>query len=130
MLHLFIGKSRGESYEIACLCLRNAWKLLKPDGFLILIEPSFSPSILMNVTFWAKKAFGICLCKKINLFGVNWVGIGKNIAPYYAEKQIQMMIEHLKGFRSLEKRIMERTKWGGLIEKKHLGMILHKVSTT
>ena len=41
-----------------------------------------------------------------------------------------MMIKHLKGVRSLEKRIMNSTKWGGLAEKMDLGMILRKVPVT
>jgi len=127
ILHLLTGRNRRESYQTACLSLRNAWRLLKPDSFLILIEPVFSPSCLMGAAFWSQKALNLFHFKCINLFGFDSPGFEQTTVSYYAEKQIRMMVEHLKGLRFLEKRIEGKTRLVGLIERMTLGMILHKV---
>ena len=91
VLHHLVGKTRKESKRYAMAAIYNALRLLKADGYLIIYEPVFYPSGLMDILFYVKKSLVKVTSKRVNLFGV-WNNIGAPVVSYYTNEQLLEMI--------------------------------------
>ena len=125
VLHHLIGKNRKESFYNMKQCLENAIKLLKPGGSLIIFEPTFSPSIVMDIIFWIKKFTGKISSKRIKILK-HWANIGQPVVSYYTPKQLIAYVEKIPGIQILEKKIVDSKRLGLIISNVRMGIIINK----
>jgi hypothetical protein len=76
---------------LAFQALTNSLKLLKPGGALIVIEPTFSPRLVMDAVFWVKKAVTLVTSDRLPL-GYYWNNIGAPVVSYYTPDEVGDMI--------------------------------------
>jgi SAM-dependent methyltransferase len=91
VLHHLIGRSRKHSRMLSVQALTNSLKLLKPGGVLIVLEPTFSPRLVMDAVFWVKKAVTLITSDRVPL-GDYWNNIGAPVVSYYSSDEVSDMI--------------------------------------
>lgn len=82
VLHHLIGSTRTASRAAAAAAVENAMTVLKPDGYLIVVEPIFSPQPLVTGVFYLKQALSQISSKRIEL-GDKWNNIGAPVVSYF-----------------------------------------------
>ncbi len=95
VLHHLIGTSRKQSREMAGTAISNSIKLLKPHGHLIVLEPVFYPSFVMDIVFHLKKFVTSLTSQRIPIGG-KWNNIGAPVVSYYTNEELKKMIEYTK----------------------------------
>jgi SAM-dependent methyltransferase len=106
VLHHLIGKTRKQSKYNAALALKNGYKLLKRNGFLIVIEPTFSPSLAMDALFYLKRFVSRFTANRINIFS-EWNNIGEPVVSYYTNEELQAMITQENMYKVYQKEIKD-----------------------
>lgn len=91
ILHHLVGGTRTGSRDLAKSAVRNAMKLLKKNGYLVVIENAYSPSFPMTVIFYIKR-FMSSLSNKRVAFLNGWNNIGAPVVSFYTNDQIRRMI--------------------------------------
>jgi SAM-dependent methyltransferase len=126
VIHHLIGKTRAESFRYASRCLENSLKLLKPDGCLIIYEPTHAPSSLMDIVFWTKKTISRFTNQRIELLK-GWVNFGLPVVSYYTPKQMHSFIEDFSDARMLDEVIVAEKRLAFIIKRVDLGIIVKKM---
>jgi SAM-dependent methyltransferase len=126
VIHHLIGNSRKQSFEFAAHCLNNSIKLLKPNGRLIIFEPTHSPSYMMDVIFWTKKLFGSLTNERIELFS-KWANFGQPVVSYYTPEQLLSFLAQVPKTKILDKVIVDKKRMGFVIQRVGLGLIVEKL---
>ena len=75
VLHHLIGRTRSASRARAELAISNALRLLRPGGFLVVVEPVWYPSLAMDGLFYVKKALTAVTSERVSILG-EWNNIG------------------------------------------------------
>jgi 2-polyprenyl-3-methyl-5-hydroxy-6-metoxy-1,4-benzoquinol methylase len=91
VLHHLVGATRRRSHELATLAVRNAFELVKPGGFLIVMEPTFTPAAPLTALFWAKTMLSKVFRRRLPIGGY-WNNIGAPVVSYYGSGQVQEML--------------------------------------
>jgi ubiquinone/menaquinone biosynthesis C-methylase UbiE len=91
ILHHLVGKTRTSSEELARSAVRNAMKLLKKGGHLIIIENAYSPSFPMDVIFYVKRFMTGFSNKRVSFLN-GWNNIGAPVISFYTDEKIRGMI--------------------------------------
>lgn len=125
VVHHLIGRTRSESLQKAMMCFDNAWSLLKSGGYLMIYEPAHEPQWLMSVVFWIKKIVGSFSTGRLEI-RKKWFNIGQPIVSYYTRQQIMALLEILTPQVSMEVIIIDQKKYGGIIQRSGLGLIVRK----
>jgi hypothetical protein len=68
---------------------------LRKDGLLIILEPVFSPSVIMAVLFYVKRFFSKIINKRIQILGA-WNNIGAPVVSYFTDKQMIQMLRTIE----------------------------------
>ena len=106
VLHHLIGRTRRHSRKLAMTAMRNSLSLLKPGGILLIVEPVFYPSILMDTVFYVKKILSRIIPGRIELrHGHN---IGAPVVSYFTNEQLIRMIGALEGASLIDSEIREK----------------------
>jgi SAM-dependent methyltransferase len=87
VLHHLIGRTRSESKRYVARALRNALTLLKPNGYLIVLEPIFYPSLAMDCVFYLKKVVSSLTSRRVPLFD-RWSNIGAPVVSYLTNEEL------------------------------------------
>ena len=106
VLHHLIGKTRKESRNYSLLAILNCLKLLKDNGCLIIAEPTFCPSIAMDIVFYIKKLSTKITSRRIPIFG-KWNNIGAPVVSYFSDEQLIEMINTIQHCQIIGKDIKE-----------------------
>ena len=125
VLHHLIGCNRRESYSNVQVALANSLKLLKPEGFLIIFEPTHSPAFLMSAVFYLKKFFSTFTEGRFEIFQ-RWVNLGQPIVSYYTLEQLESMTHQLRDAEVVERKVVDARRMGLVIRRTGLGLILKK----
>ena len=125
VLHHLIGKHRAQSFDYASICLAHALRLLKPGGSLIIFEPTYAPSSMMDLVFWIKKIVGNFTSSRIELFS-KWANFGQPVVSYYTPEQLISMVEHLQDADLLERNVVYQVSLGGILRCTGLGIVARK----
>jgi 2-polyprenyl-3-methyl-5-hydroxy-6-metoxy-1,4-benzoquinol methylase len=91
VLHHLVGPTRRRSGQLAQRALSNALTLVKPGGYLIVMEPTFTPAAPVFVLFWVKTALSKIFHRRLPV-GDYWNNIGAPVVSYYSSEQIQSML--------------------------------------
>jgi len=125
VLHHLIGSTRAVSFNHAMKCVENALQLLKPNGRMIIFEPCYGPSFLMDIVFWIKKTFGSLTSGRFMLFK-RWMNIGQPVVSYYTPKQLRSFIDRLPNARVVKDLVIDNKRLGLLIARTGLGLIIQR----
>jgi SAM-dependent methyltransferase len=91
VLHHLVGSTRRRSRQLAQRAVSNALELVKPGGYLIIMEPTFTPAASVFVLFWVKAALSKIFHRRLPL-GDYWNNIGAPVVSYYSSKWVQSML--------------------------------------
>lgn len=91
ILHHLVGGTRARSERMARSAVRNAMKLLKKNGYLIVIENAYSPSFPMAAIFYVKRLMTVFSNRRV-AFMNGWNNIGAPVVSFYSNEQIRRMI--------------------------------------
>jgi hypothetical protein len=107
VLHHLVGQTRRESFQNARRCLQNLVTLLKPGGLLILSEPTFSSSRMMDLVFWIKRSVSRITSNRIDCLqkGAN---IGSPVISCYTPGQLFTFLQDLEDTRILRQRVVSQ----------------------
>ncbi|MEI8390616.1 MAG: class I SAM-dependent methyltransferase [bacterium] len=94
VLHHLIGDSRADSIELAKKALDNAFQLVKPQGYFLLVEPAYAPTISNDFIFNIKKFFSSFVDGRIELF-TQGLNIGDPIVSFLTPDQIKNMMQNI-----------------------------------
>jgi len=97
VLHHLIGPTRKSSRAYARTAIRNAMRLLKPGGHMVIVEPSFSPRFVMDGVFYVKKALSSVTDRRVFVGDNYWTNFGAPVVSYYGNVELQSMIEEEGG---------------------------------
>jgi SAM-dependent methyltransferase len=92
VLHHLIGRTRGQSRQLAFQAVENALGLLRPGGHLIVVDEAFSPVRVVDALFYVKKGLTRITSERVGLFGY-WNNIGPPVVSYYSESVLRSMVE-------------------------------------
>lgn len=96
ILHHLIGPSRAASLENAESGLQNGVRLLKPGGYLMVLEPVYGPRPMTATVFWMKKLVTALTTSRIEL-GSSWANIGPPVVSYLSSRQLVEMARRTPG---------------------------------
>lgn len=125
VLHHVIGRNRRESFQAAEICLHNAYKLLKPGGHLIIFEPCYGPSLVMDAVFSLKKFFSRFTENRLEIMQ-KWINLGHPVVSYYTPAQLDEMVAKLPGVKVILQGVIDSHRLGLLILRTARGIILRK----
>jgi len=91
ILHHLVGRTRARSEELAKSAVLNALKLLKKNGYLVVIENAYAPSFPMTVLFHVKKLMSSLSNERISFLN-GWNNIGAPVVSFYSIEKIKKMI--------------------------------------
>lgn len=126
VLHHLVGKTRKESFSYTYKCLENSLKILKPEGSLLIFEPTHSPSWMMDIVFLIKRTFGRFSNSRIEIFS-KWANFGQPVVSYYTPQQLYSFLEQIPEAKILEKIVIDNRKMAFLIERVGLGVIVKRL---
>jgi SAM-dependent methyltransferase len=106
VLHHLIGRTRSASRAHAELAISNALRLLRPGGFLVVVEPVWYPSLVMDGLFYVKKALTAVTSERVSILG-EWNNIGPPVVSYYTTEQLCDMLAGEGGLELVEKHVDE-----------------------
>ena len=92
VLHHLVGRTRKESRLRAEQALANTLSLLKDGGRLMLIEPVYYPTFMMDLVFHVKKLVTKITSRRIEILGSR-NNIGAPVVSYYTNEEFASMIE-------------------------------------
>lgn len=127
VLHHLIGATRGRSYQAARACLSNALLILRSGGHLLLYEPTYSPVVLLTCVFWAKKLVSSLSGNRFEVMGRHWANLGQPVVSYLSRRQLMDMVDGLSGARVVERHVLGTRRFGLMIKKERIALILHKL---
>lgn len=127
VIHHLIGNSRKESFQYAQTCLTNAIDLLKPDGSLVIFEPTYGPSALMDLVFWIKKIVGSLTSERVEL-SKSWMNVGQPVVSYYTPEQLLSFIEGIPGTNILTNKEIDKSRLGLVIYRVGMGIVVKKMA--
>jgi 2-polyprenyl-3-methyl-5-hydroxy-6-metoxy-1,4-benzoquinol methylase len=91
VLHHLIGPTRRHSRRAAQVAVANAFHLVRPGGYLVIVEPTFAPSAPLAALFWTKKVTSTFISRRLPI-GTYWNNIGSPVVSYYSHRQVLDMV--------------------------------------
>ena len=91
VLHHLVGSTRRQSRQLTDRAVSNALQLVKPGGYLIVMEPTFTPAAPVFVLFWVKTVLSKAFHRRLPV-GDYWNNIGAPVVSYYSGEQVQSML--------------------------------------
>lgn len=126
VLHHLVGGTRKTSYDDAQHGLRNAFRLVRPGGILVVLEPVFSPRIASSSLFWIKRGTTSLTDQRLPMFGY-WNNLGAPVVAFYTPRQVQGMIGAVGGRIIASQSTPERIGWGArLMRKDNLTLVAER----
>ncbi|NQT21736.1 MAG: methyltransferase [Planctomycetes bacterium] len=125
VLHHLVGRTRKESKARAAYAVKNALELLEAGGRLMLIEPVYYPTIVMDFLFYVKKLVTKMTAKRIEIFGFR-NNIGAPVVSYYANEALVDMIERNENC-EIETMHFDKEK---VTPVQRMGLITRRMDTT
>ncbi len=127
VLHHLIARTRSQSRQDAETCIGNSLRLLKPDGYLLLFEPTFTPQPLMDLVFWIKKAASSVSSARIEV-GRSWLNFGEPVVSYYSVADLDGMLTRSPTARVEQRLILGETRLGVAIKRTDLGLVVRRAA--
>lgn len=127
VLHHLVGPTRSASFEDAQHGLRNAFRLARPGGIVIVLEPVFQPRAASSGLFWVKRATTSVTDERLPVFGY-WNNVGAPLVSFYTSGQVRSMVAASGGRIVAEHSAAERVGWGArLMKKDNLTVVAERV---
>jgi 2-polyprenyl-3-methyl-5-hydroxy-6-metoxy-1,4-benzoquinol methylase len=96
VLHHLVGPTRRRSQHAASQAVSNAIQLVKPGGYLIVMEPTFTPAAPVFALFWAKTMLAKIFRRRLAV-GDYWNNIGAPVVSYYSSDQVVAILRSSAG---------------------------------
>lgn len=91
VLHHLVGPSRRHSRRAANRAVSNALQMVKPGGYLIVVEPTFTPAVTVFVLFWIKTVLSKIFRRRLPIGGY-WNNVGAPVVSYYSTDEVLEML--------------------------------------
>ncbi len=119
VLHHLVGANRRRSHRAANRAVANALELVKPGGYLIVMEPTFAPAAPIFALFWVKTVLSKIFHRRLPVGGY-WNNIGAPVVSYYSSDQVLAMLQTSPGAETVqvEEAPQRLSKLAGLLVSK------------
>jgi SAM-dependent methyltransferase len=126
VLHHLVAHTRRGSFQNARLCLEHVVRLLTPGGLLILSEPTFSSSLMMDLVFWIKRSVSQFTSARIDCIkqGAN---IGSPVISCYTPGQIFSFLKPLKETRILRQTVVNQSRLVLGLKQINVGYVIQRL---
>jgi SAM-dependent methyltransferase len=91
VLHHLVGPNRRHSRRAGDRAVSNALEMVKPGGYLIVMEPTFTPAATVFALFWIKTVLSKIFHRRLPIGGY-WNNIGPPVVSYYSSEQVLAML--------------------------------------
>ena len=91
VLHHLVGRTRRASRARARLALVHSLSLVRPGGHVLVLEPAFYPSWMMDVVFYVKTLAVKLTSRRLELFD-QWNNLGAPVVSYYTNEELRRMV--------------------------------------
>lgn len=91
ILHHLVGETRARSEELASGAVKNAMRLLKRGGHLVIIENAYSPYFPLSVIFYLKRFMSAISNRRVSFLS-GWNNIGAPVVSFYPGERIRAML--------------------------------------
>jgi SAM-dependent methyltransferase len=125
VLHHLVGGTRSQSRELAKRAICNALRLLKDSGHLLVFEPTFCPSLLMDVVFFTKSFVARTASGRIELFA-SWANIGPPVVSFYTSEQLVELIDQITEAQLVDKEITDRRRLAFIIRSTQTTLVVRR----
>jgi SAM-dependent methyltransferase len=96
VLHHLVGPTRRSSRRAAATAVAHAWRLLRPGGHLVVVEPTFAPAPPLTLLFWTKNLTSRVVDRRIPV-GDYWNNIGPPVVSYYSHRDVRELVRRQPG---------------------------------
>lgn len=125
VIHHLVGRTRRQSMEYGQLAILNCLNLLKDGGYLIIFEPTFSPSFVLDAVFYVKRLLTMITSRRIEILG-KWNNLGAPVVSFYTNEQLLEIINKIRTAQVVDMEMLE----GRLSLLKLLAFLRSKTDTT
>lgn len=125
VIHHLIGNTRRESRELGSLCVKNAMRLLRPGGRLIIFEPTYTPKLMMDLVFWIKKTCVRFTGHRIEILR-SWANLGEPVVSYYTPQELDRFIGDCQECKIEFQQVIDQRRFGFLLTRRGIGVIVQK----
>jgi SAM-dependent methyltransferase len=93
VLHHLIGDTWHQSRENAELAVKNALRLTKRHGHLIILEPIYFPALSMLILFYVKRFITRFISdERIHILGTGESNIGAPVVAFFTKRELQNLV--------------------------------------
>lgn len=96
LIHHLVGTSRGDSLARARAALELARDLVRPGGWLALLEPTFRPRTVATLALHLKRAVARHRTRRLEL-GPRWLNLGPPAVCLHTADDLRRLLETLPG---------------------------------
>jgi SAM-dependent methyltransferase len=125
VLHHIIDNNKKDSFNLAKIAINNSISILKPSGYLLILEPCSSPEYVNSLIFILKKAFSRFSVGRIEIVA-KWFNIGHPIVSYYSQSEIESILSQMESVTIINKMSLSKRRFGSFIKRHRMGYILQK----
>lgn len=95
LLHHLVATTRNTSKANARKALINAFKFLKPGGHLLVLEPTYSPSLSCSMIFWIKQVLSRMFSRRIEFFK-KYHNLGVPVVSFLTSRELKKMLSGIE----------------------------------
>jgi ubiquinone/menaquinone biosynthesis C-methylase UbiE len=125
VLHHLVGRTRKQSRRRAKQAISNALRLLKDGGYLLIYEPTFYPSSVMDAVFYTKKLIAMLTSKRVELFAT-WANIGMPIVSFYTNEQLVKLIDQIAEAELVHHEIKDRRRFALMVRSSLTTLVIRR----
>ena len=131
VLHHLVGKSRRESKNNALAAIRHSLRLVEDNGFLIILEPTYSTSLAMDLAFYVKKLGEKVTTGRTRILEL--INLGPPLVSYLSHHELLSMcnaVDHCEiiGYQIRQHRLSPLLKLALITSGATTTLVVHKKS--
>jgi SAM-dependent methyltransferase len=126
VLHHLVGRTRKTSQGYGRQAIGNALRLLKPGGYLLILEPCFLPSQIAIPIFYLKVLVTTFSGNRLEFSDQRWLNIGAPVVSFYSQDQLTQLITSLAEARLISATVARLKKIGLGVRHGRMTFIVQK----
>lgn len=126
LLHHLVGKSRRESLSNVRRALTNMAKLVRKDGYVVVFEPTWTPSSAMSLAFYIKYFTSKILKRRVEFKSNSVLNFGLPVVSYLTDDELTSFLLDC-GLSAIDKKVFGESRYFGILNCKRIQYFLQRV---